>query len=145
MERRLISSCLLAAALVLGASACGDDSSSESVTLPTASEVLSKVTPQHGQELIQQLGAELTVIDVRTAEEYASGHLEGAVNYDIEGGQFSALIEPLDRAKPYMVYCHSGRRSGIAADAMVAAGFTQVYDLGGIADWMAAGLPVVTG
>ncbi|MBI4934578.1 MAG: rhodanese-like domain-containing protein [Actinobacteria bacterium] len=145
MERRLISSCLLAAALVLGASACGDDSSSESVTLPTANEALSKVTPQHGQELIQQLGAELTVIDVRTAEEYASGHLEGAVNYDIEGGQFSALIEPLDRAKPYMVYCHSGRRSGIAADAMVAAGFTQVYDLGGIADWMAAGLPVVTG
>lgn len=145
MERRLISSCLLAAALVLGASACGDDSSSESITLPTASEVLSKVTPQHGQELIQQLGAELTVIDVRTAEEFASGHLEGAVNYDIEGGQFSALIEPLDRTKPYMVYCHSGRRSAIAADAMVAAGFTQVYDLGGIADWMAAGLPVVTG
>lgn len=145
MERRLISSCLLAAALVLGASACGDDSSSESITLPTASEVLSKVTPQHGQEIIQQLGAELTVIDVRTAEEFASGHLEGAVNYDIEGGQFSALIEPLDRTKPYMVYCHSGRRSAIAADAMVAAGFTQVYDLGGIADWMAAGLPVVTG
>ena len=145
MERRLISSCLLAAALVLGASACGDDSSSESITLPTASEVLSKVTPQHGQEIIQQLGAELTVIDVRTAEEFASGHLEGAVNYDIEGGQFSALIEPLDRTKPYMVYCHSGRRSAIAADAMVAAGFTQVYDLGGIADWMAAGLPVVAG
>ena len=44
-----------------------------------------------------------------------------------------------------MVYCHSGRRSAIAADAMVAAGFTQVYDVGGIADWEAAGLPVVTG
>jgi rhodanese-related sulfurtransferase len=144
-RRRLISSCLLVAALVLGATACGDDSPSEAVTVPTDNPALSKVTPQHGQELIQQLGVELTVIDVRTPEEFASGHLEGAVNYDIEGGQFSALIEPLDRSKPYMVYCHSGRRSGIAADAMVAAGFTQVYDVGGIADWMAAGLPVVTG
>jgi phage shock protein E len=144
-RRRLISSCMLAAAMVLGATACGDDSPSNAVTVPTDNPALSKVTPQHGQELIQQFGAELTVIDVRTPEEFASGHLEGAVNYDIEGGQFSALIEPLDRSKPYMVYCHSGRRSGIAADAMVAAGFTQVYDVGGIADWMAAGLPVVTG
>jgi rhodanese-related sulfurtransferase len=145
MERRLISSCLLAAVVVLGATACGDDSSSGATTVSTANAALSKVTPQQGQELVQQLGAELTVIDVRTADEYASGHLEGAVNYDIEGGQFSALVEPLDRSKPYMVYCHSGRRSAIAADAMVAAGFTQIYDVGGIADWLAAGLPVVTG
>lgn len=147
-RRHLLPALLLAASVVLGASSCGDDASSgsdDAATVPTASAALTKVTPQHGQELMQQMGAELTVIDVRTAEEYASGHIEGAVNYDIEGGQFSSLIEPLDRSKPYMVYCHSGRRSAIAADAMVAAGFTEVYDLGGIADWMAAGLPVVTG
>jgi phage shock protein E len=142
--RSVVCATAFAGVLAVGASACGDDSSSDAVTVPTASEALLKVTPEHGQELIDQLGAELTVIDVRTAEEFASGHLEGALNYDIEAGQFSSLIEPLDRSKPFMVYCHSGRRSGIAADAMVAAGFTQVYDLGGIADWMAAGLPVVT-
>ncbi len=142
---RLLARVLLAAVLVLGAAGCGDDSSPDLATVPAASGALTKVTPQDGQALIDQLGSELTVIDVRTAEEFATGHLEGAVNYDIEAGQFSALIEPLDRGKPYMVYCHSGRRSAIAADAMVAAGFSRVYDVGGIADWMAAGLPVVTG
>ena len=100
--------------------------------MPAASEAPTKVTPAQGQELIQQLGTALTIIDVRTPEEFAAGHIEGAVNLDLEGGQFSALIEPLDRTRPYMVYCHSGRRSALAADAMVAAGFTDVHDLGGI-------------
>jgi rhodanese-related sulfurtransferase len=150
MDRRvhLLGSFLLTAVIALGAASCGDDSPSvtvPSVTGPAANAAPTKVTPAQGQELIQQLRAELTIIDVRTADEFAAGHIEGAVNYDIEGGQFSALIEPLDRSKPYMVYCHSGRRSALAADAMVAAGFTQVYDLGGLSDWSAAGLPVVTG
>ncbi|MFM2077610.1 MAG: Rhodanese-like domain, partial [Actinomycetota bacterium] len=53
-------------------------------------------------------------------------------------------IENLARDGEYAVYCHSGRRSAIAAATMVAAGFTRVHDLGGIVDWQAAGLPVVT-
>ena len=135
--------------LVAGCGSGGSDGvgavASSSVAVSTGSTPLTKVTPQQGADLVQQLGAALTIIDVRTPEEFAAGHLEHAVNYDLEAGQFSAQIEPLDRAAPYLGYCHSGRRSAIAADAMVAAGFTQVYDVGGIADWQAAGLPVVTG
>jgi phage shock protein E len=152
MDRRvhLPGMLLIAAVVALGATGCGEDSPSAAATVPAATvpagnEAPTKLTPAQGQELISQLGTELTIIDVRTADEFAAGHIEGAVNYDIEGGQFSALIEPLDRSKPYMVYCHSGRRSALAADAMVAAGFTQVYDLGGLSDWTAAGLPTVTG
>lgn len=140
---------------MIGAVGCGSDGGGQGATTPTDAQVASsvalagtavtKITPQEGADLMQQLGSGLTVIDVRTPEEFAAGHLDGAVNYDIEAGQFSAQIAPLDRAAPYMVYCHSGRRAAIAAEAMAAAGFTQVYDVGGIADWQAAGLPVVTG
>ena len=98
-----------------------------------------------GQAKMASLGSGLTVIDVRTPEEFAAGHVDGAINIDVEGGGFSAGIASLDTAAPYIVYCQSGRRSAIAAETMVAAGFTEVYDMGGIQDWVAAGLPVVTG
>lgn len=137
--------------LLFGTAACGDDDGATGTTpavadtAGTAGTSAVKVAPADGAALIDSMGSELTVIDVRTADEFATGHLEGAVNMDVEGGQFSALIADLPKDAPYMVYCHSGRRSAIAAQAMVDAGFTEVYDLGGIVDWQAAGLPVVAG
>lgn len=86
-----------------------------------------------------------TILDVRTPAEFASGHLEGAVNADIEG-DFAAAIADLDKAAPYAVYCRSGNRSAIAVQAMQQAGFTATYHLdGGITAWQAAGGTVVTG
>ena len=84
------------------------------------------------------------VIDVRTPAEFAEGHLEGAVNIDIEAGDFGSKIESLDKAGTYVLYCHSGRRAGIAKDQMTSAGFTNVTNVGGITDAATAtGLPVV--
>ena len=103
------------------------------------------VTPADGSLLIHDMGDRLTIIDVRTPEEFAAGHLDGAVNLDLEGGQFSRLIDDLPKNEAYLVYCHTGRRSALAAETMVKAGFTNVRDMGGIADWQAAGYPVVTG
>jgi rhodanese-related sulfurtransferase len=89
---------------------------------------------------------EVTVIDVRTPEEYASGHLAGAVNVDVEAPGFAAAIQTLDPQRAYAVYCRSGRRSALAADAMAGAGFTQVTNLsGGLVDLQAAGAAVVAG
>ena len=145
-----LGSALAAVVFVLFAAGCGSDSDSaaggaSTSTLPAAvAGAPTMVDPQHGKALMDQMGPALTIIDVRTPEEFAAGHIEGAVNIDLEGGGFSAGIEPLDRAAAYIVYCHSGRRSAIAAATMVTAGFTQVYDLGGIQAWQAAGLPVVT-
>lgn len=141
---------LFAGLLLLGVTACGGDDTA-AVTTAAAADITAtatgavKVAPADGAALIEAMGDDLTVIDVRTADEFASGHLQGAANIDIEGGQFSALIAELPRDEAYMVYCHSGRRSAIAAQTMIEAGFTAVYDLGGIVDWQAAGLPVVTG
>lgn len=87
-------------------------------------------------------GTEL--IDVRTPEEYASGHLAGAQNIDVEGADFTATISTLDKTKHYAVYCRAGNRSKVAMAAMQQAGFTSVFDLdGGINGWKSAGGEVV--
>jgi rhodanese-related sulfurtransferase len=87
----------------------------------------------------------VTVIDVRTPAEYAAGHIDGAINIDVEGPIFAAEIDKLDKAGGYALYCHSGRRSLLAADQMTQAGFTKITNLkGGISDLQAAGGVVVT-
>jgi len=84
------------------------------------------------------------VLDVRTAAEFAEGHLENAINIDVEGGQFDAGIAQLDKTKTYAVYCRSGRRSGNAVEKMSSAGFTSLFNLNaGIADWQSQGYQVV--
>ena len=83
-------------------------------------------------------------LDVRTADEFAEGHLINAININVESGNFEAEIEKLDKNTTYAVYCRSGRRSAIAVDLMKKAGFTSLYNLdGGVIDWSASGLPLV--
>lgn len=86
----------------------------------------------------------VVILDVRTAGEFNEGHIQGAINIDAESGQFESEIAMLDKTKTYAVYCHSGRRSGIAVGKMSDAGFTSLFNLSsGIADWQSKGLPVV--
>jgi len=91
-----------------------------------------------------QQGA-VTVIDVRSPEEFAEGHLKGAKNIDVEGPDFATQIAALDKSGTYLVYCRSGRRSTLAANQMAAAGFTTITNLsGGIADLQSAGASIVS-
>ncbi len=86
----------------------------------------------------------VVVLDVRSAGEYASGHIEGAINIDVEAANFDTKIAKLDKTVEYAVYCHSGRRSAIAADKMSGANFEKITNLeGGIQAWQAAGFPLV--
>lgn len=88
---------------------------------------------------------EAPVIDVRTAGEFSSGHLQNAVNYDWNGSQFEAQIKTLDKSKPVFVYCLSGGRSSAAASKMRADGFSEVYELeGGMMKWRNENLPETT-
>jgi phage shock protein E len=82
-----------------------------------------------------------TVVDVRTPAEFAAGHIAGARNIDVESSEFASAIAALDKGAPYLVYCHSGRRSALAAAQMAAAGFTDIVDGGALADLVAAGAP----
>ncbi len=82
------------------------------------------------------------LLDVRTTEEFISGHLANSLNYDWNSNDFPNQIGKLDKSKPVFVYCLSGGRSSSAARKMRADGFTTVYELdGGILQWRSAGLP----
>lgn len=85
----------------------------------------------------------VTLLDVRTPAEFASGHLDGARNVDVNSADFAATLSGLSTEGTYAVYCRSGNRSGTAVTQMVDQGFTRVFHLaGGITAWQAAGHPV---
>jgi len=86
------------------------------------------------------------IIDVRTTEEFAAGHLDGAVNYNVEDGTLEQALPSLDPNANYVVYCRSGRRSAVAVDLMNENGFTQIADLGSLEDAAdATGFAIVNG
>jgi rhodanese-related sulfurtransferase len=88
--------------------------------------------------------AGVVILDVRTAGEFSEGHIANAINIDVEGMTFEGDISKLDKTATYAVYCHSGRRSGIAVGKMKDAGFKNLFNLtNGIQDWQAAGFPLV--
>lgn len=70
-----------------------------------------------------ELSEDTVIIDVRTPAEFASGHLEGAVNIDVQSPDFAAQIMELDPSGEYFVYCRSGNRSGQAIAQMTQMGF----------------------
>ena len=87
----------------------------------------------------------VVILDVRTPGEFKEGHIAGAINIDVEGMQFDTEIGKLDKRLTYAVYCHSGRRSGIATEKMSLASFTHLFNLtGGAQDWIATGHQLVT-
>lgn len=71
------------------------------------------------------------IIDVRTPEEWATGHLEGAVRIGIADADFAQQLEALDKSADYYIYCRSGNRAGQAIDYMQSAGFTGKLVNGG--------------
>ena len=87
----------------------------------------------------------ITVVDVRTPTEYQAGHLEGAVNIDVESTTFDSEVGALPKDGAYFVYCRSGNRSAVATERMATLGFTTLYNLlGGVTDWQANGGALVT-
>jgi rhodanese-related sulfurtransferase len=86
----------------------------------------------------------VVVLDVRTAEEYADGHIERAVNIDYKKDDFMDRAKAaLPTGKTIAIYCRSGRRSANAASMLAPEGYVLVNLKGGIIDWQNAGMPVV--
>ncbi len=147
-------------ALIMLAAACGgsSDSSAEPTSPDTDAAAaagdaeataettadFSKVSPAEAADLIADPPADLVVLDVRTPEEFAAGHVEGATLVDFYDPDFADQLVALDASVPYVVYCQSGNRSGQSIEVMRDLGFVDVTDIdGGISAWTDAGLPVV--
>ena len=85
------------------------------------------------------------VIDVRTPEEFATGHLDGALNIDVQSPDFMAHVSQLDPDADYFIYCRSGNRSGQAVAQMSTLGFTSMINGGSVEEASNySGIPVVT-
>ena len=125
--------------------ACGKNDTSApapSIQGPTVRDV--NVRGAH--DLIAQNGdnPSFVILDVRTPEEFAAGHLADALNINFRAEDFRDQISTLDRIKTYLVYCRTGHRSAEAARIMREKGFPRLYNLsGGIKGWLAAGFPTV--
>ena len=82
------------------------------------------------------------LIDVRTPEEFESGHLKNAINININSTDFEQKVNALLKEKPVFVYCLSGGRSSRAASIIKSKGFKTVYEMPGIISWRNAGKPL---
>ena len=128
--KRSLGATLLAGVLLL--SACSSDTAAFELTSAVDS-----------QELLAESPAGLTVLDIRTPEEFASGYIAGATNLDFYEAEFSSWLDDLDKDAPYFVYCRSGNRSNGAGSILKKHGFENVYNLGGgITAWQSANLPL---
>ena len=107
-------------------------SSAGSATNMDASEFIAKISEPG-----------VVIVDVRTPEEFASGHLQGALNIDVSSSNFDSQIAALDKNATYAIYCRSGNRSTIASGKMSDAGFANLFNFneGGFAELAATGAP----
>lgn len=117
-------------------SACGGTATAEASGLRT-------VAPEEAQAVIDG-GEGVVILDIRTPEEFAEGHIEGAVNIDFYAPDFADQLAELDAAGSYVLYCRSDNRSGQAMPVFEDLGFVDVTEVdGGVVAWAEAGLPLV--
>ena len=94
---------------------------------------VSKITSEEAKE--EMNNRDVIILDVRTEDEYNSGHIENSVLIPVDDLEDKAEELLVNKEQKILVYCRSGNRSKKAADLLVEMGYTNVYDLGGIKDW----------
>jgi rhodanese-related sulfurtransferase len=98
---------------------------------------VSEISPADAKQLIDS-GAQL--VDVRTDAEYEAGHIPGSQHIQLADVQLEAAA--LEREEPVVIYCRTGDRSGLAADAFAASGWDAHSIEGGLEAWNEAGFPL---
>jgi len=136
---------LVGCAMFAAGPAGAGDPATPAPSAPTAAApAAAHVTPMTQEQLLEHQAkhpGHLVVLDVRTPEEFAAGHVPGAKNvpYDL----VAARLGEIPRDKDVVLYCKSGRRAGLAADVLAANGYTRLSHLeGDMTAWVANGRPV---
>ncbi|MBA7649849.1 Thiosulfate sulfurtransferase GlpE [subsurface metagenome] len=135
MSRKNLLLSVLTGALVIGVVLTGGC---------TPTQIAKDITPQAAFTLIQenQNNPDFVILDVRTPEEFADGHIENTINIDFYSDTFQDELDNLDKNKTYLIYCRSGGRSGKALNIMAELNFKEVYNVsGGVIAWKAEELP----
>ena len=116
---------ILAAILLTG---CGQDKEN------TREAEYVNITAQEAKQIMDSEEGYI-ILDVRTQEEYDQGHIPGAIVISYEEIADKAEEVLTDKNQLILVYCRSGRRSKIAAEALLELGYTNIKEFGGIIDW----------
>ena len=108
----------------------------------TNSQIIEDVNAENFHQLIEK--GDGIIIDVRTSQEFNSGHIIDATNIDFYSEYFTDKLKIVRKDVPIYVYCRSGGRSSSAANKMEKLGFTKVYNLlGGIGSWQSEGYKTI--
>ena len=137
--------CIISVLLCILLTACGDDSSIGIIggaDGPTSIIVAEKgekamyeqITPEEAKRIMDS-GEEHIILDTREQDEFDEGHIPGAILIPYTEIENKAEEMLPDKDKLILVYCRSGRRSKIAAEALSKLGYTNVKEFGGIIDW----------
>ena len=116
---------ILAAILLTG---CGQDKEN------TREVEYVNITAEEAKQIMDSKEGYI-ILDVRTQEEYDQGHIPGAIVISHEEIPDKAEEVLTDKNQLILVYCRSGRRSKIAAEALLELGYTNIKEFGGIIDW----------
>lgn len=128
---------IAAGVLTAALSACGQDKTGQDTKAAqedTVKAEYKKITAEEAKERMDK-DDKVVILDVRTEEEHQEGHVPGAIVIPNETISSEPLEELPDMDQEILVYCRSGNRSAQAAKKLAEAGYTQVYDFGGIIDW----------
>lgn len=107
---------------------------------PQATATQQRISPAQYQSTFVQAKQPHLLVDVRTPEEFAGGHIPGAINISLQS--LPQRMKELPQDQPIVLYCRSGSRSSTATQLLARAGYSNLYDLGGIIAWNAQGLPI---
>ena len=139
MKLKQLALAILSLALISGSvlTACAPKTASTTITDVSAGEASALIAENRNNE-------EFIILDVRTPEEFAAGHIDGATNINFALKDFRERLMDLKRDNVYLVYCRSGNRSGQAIEVMKELHFDRIYHLSdGMSGWTAAGMGVV--
>lgn len=118
---------------VLGLAGCAKANTATAQDDGKQENAYHKISAEEAKEMMDK--EDVTIVDVRTLQEYNEGHVPEAVNIPNEEIMDTEPELLSDKDRKILVYCRSGRRSKEAADKLVGMGYSQIYDFGGIIDW----------
>ncbi len=96
--------------------------------------VYMNIGPKEAKKLMEELD-EFVLLDARSEEEFSEGHIPGAIVIPHDKIYERAESEISEKDVPVFVYCRSGRRSKVAAEALLELGYEKIYEFGGISSW----------
>lgn len=143
IKKKMIFGLILLLLLLFFLSGC--ISNIENNSIPET-QIVNDITVDEAYVLIQNNNENqnFIILDIRTKEEYEDEHIQDSIMIDFYSDSFEKELDELDKNKTYLIYCRTGRRTGLTLDIMEELGFLEVYNMaGGITQWKTKGYPIV--